>query len=343
MGSSPAIGLRVTLDGVETTEQRIKVAKAEVRQIKKDLQDAVKTGGDVERQFKRLNEAYAKVDQLRAGRGGSPSGLSRGGGGMSFNTTQTARGGNFGGGIRGGINDARDVGGIASGLSQGGAAGAAEALRSASGLARGKGGFIGGAATPLALLAFAANEYDAGMKGIERSSKAKYSAFESLRALEDFNGDRATMKKSEKLQGGYKREAVQGLGAFDNFVQDSRLFNTSVAGFSLKGVTDAIGVTSRIEDIDEKAEAKFKEESAKLIAHTEAAYKAAGMGDLARAQREQEASVADMSPAGRAEAYKVMVAQGTPGEQYLRAQNVKRFNAEYTQLHNKRGSLRTGD
>ena len=346
-GNVPAIGLKVQVDGVQSAAEKLKAARAEVKQIQKDIAQAAKDGKNVEDQFKRLKKAQDEVANLKtAMKGGSPSGIARGGGSFQFNTARSVSSGgrmNLGSEVRGISNDARDVGGIFNGLSTGGVQGTTEALRSASGLIRGKFGAIGNLAVPLALAASAVQEYGEGMADIDKSYKSTYGAFNTIRGLEDLGGGRATIKRSEFVKNQYRKDVVNNLGAFDNFAQESRLFNTSIAGFSLKGVTDYFGLTTRLGELDEKAEEKLGQEIDKAKARLKEAAKAAELGDIARAQSEQDAARGETSPAGRGEVSRLIAAQGTPTEQYMRAQNVRRFNSEYTQLWNKRGNPRTGD
>lgn len=348
MGNTPAIGLRVTLEGVETTEARLKAARAEVRQIKKDLQDAVKTGQDVEKQFKRLNEAYANVDRIKAsGKGMSQSGLARGvgGGGMQFNTTSRSSGGNRGffdgGNIRGRMGDAKDALQAAQGIATGDYSQAARAIASPSGLAGGlyaKAGAAGGLALVGVTAAFNALE---GTKKLNQDESSRLDARTKLRdtLLERGNkyGMRGTDKEAKRLEGMQFQQDTKDLGFWEKL------------GLNIQGNSDALDAQLAawgVKTIDarmKEASQTVQKQYAEATKHTEEAMKAAGLGDLARAQKEQNAALNSATGAARTIVAQDIAAQGTPAEQYLRAENVRRFNAEYTQLHDKRGSLRTGD
>jgi ribosomal protein L12E/L44/L45/RPP1/RPP2 len=82
--STPAIGLKVQLDGVKSGVDKLKGARDEVRQIQKEIAQAAKDGQNVEKQFERLKKAQDEVSrQKMAMKGGSPSGLAGGGGSFS--------------------------------------------------------------------------------------------------------------------------------------------------------------------------------------------------------------------------------------------------------------------
>jgi hypothetical protein len=72
--------------------------------------------------------------------------------------------------------------------------------------------------------------------------------------------------------------------------------------------------------------------------HAESAHKAAGLGDIGRAEKElNTANVAVRNQFNLQETY------GSATEHYWRQENVRRARQEYTQFQQRRGNLRTGD
>jgi hypothetical protein len=338
MGNAPTIGLKVELDGIKSGADKLKAARAEVKVIQQEIAAAAKAGENVEKQFDRLKKAQDEVTrQKTAMKGGSPSGMG-GGGSFQFST--------------------------GSGLSSGGGTYAFKQQRMAAGGGTSLNGISNGMFTIAnarrAERGFEVASRAIGLSGLitafigqedpQKESDDKYQrAKDKIKKATEADKKKIQMVKDVALLSGnpIAIAASQVAGVIGESIIDSGAKEATDA-IGKKHITDLVessGVTgygsgestltARAAPILEQYGAdddRFKADLDAALADRDKAYKQAALGNL-----EPAAELANKSNRN------FLTTRITPTEMYLNAQRVRDFNANYTQMFNKRGSPRTGD
>jgi hypothetical protein len=227
--------------------------------------------------------------------------------------------------------DIFDVADIVQGVGEGGITGAGTALRGVRGILP-RGGAIGLALT---FMVQAATELAAGFKDTKDSAEAKYGVFRAVQSAESVTGFRASMAKAEVIQNRFKKEIKENLGFADRALQDSSAANYSVLGFSVRGLTNYFGLSTREGDLDKEAADKIAQAFDKASTLIESGFKSAEMGDVVSAEK-------DFSKASAAVKTNITMELGSPTAIFLRAERGRQARAEFARSQTMR-YLRTGD
>lgn len=341
--SGPSINVKLdpaVFAAVDQVGSAVKAQRAVVRDLEREVRAMAKTGQDVSKDLAgRLSKARTDLENLEglkaAGRGRSGGGSS----GPSFRRGDADGGGAFGNESLGHTfrHDRRafhETAEIARGFDRGGPEGAGDILRGASGLA-GRGTALG---VGLVGLALAVRELDAGLKDNEQHFEARKAARVDVAASQQDLGERATEKLDAALLKRFKDAEVKKLGWFDRGAQRYDKRSGNLIDMIVRGGSDALGFSTRDGALEKQAEDELKKGLEAARHHAEQAYKAAGLGDVGRA--EKEINAANVAVRNQ---FNIQETFGSAVELYLRQENVRRARAEYTQFQQRRGTLRTGD
>lgn len=332
-----------------------KAIKAENKALRAEMRQAQREGraitAEMEQRFARLAELQNRVDRRKAEIAERSVNVGRSV--DAFSRRSSAFGGGFEVGsigrrdIRRSVNDARDVFDIGRGVMTGnigdigrGVLGLGRESIAATGLAGAAA--AGAVATMIAAYQGTTQLNKDASKYIQSRSKFTQELNEMERAAGmslSTNRDVDAQVKDLYADEFSKLSDWQRLGAGLHETADG-----SVTGRLMEALAVRMGWKSKdamLAELSEKKIEELKKGFSEAQPALAAAEKAAGMGDVTRAQEEQQRVIAIAS--NNPIVAKQLRDQGSPVEQFMRAERLRESEAMYAASKMKRGYLRTGD